>query len=144
MITATWRADFIEQFLRGAAAAGVEVVCRCMSNRENSIWRSVCRPDWKFFAASILSNSSRGKRRAGVHVRGHVSQHVPFPAEVFHELAGQLDRIPLHAVDAGHAQFLDLRQQVVQAVAEFMEQGDDFVVGEQRRFAAHRRRRNCS
>ena len=31
-----------------------------MSNSENSIWRSVCMPLWKFFAASILSNSSRG------------------------------------------------------------------------------------
>src|SRR3954471_8372760 len=31
-----------------------------MSSSENSTWRRVCKPDWKFFAASILSYSARG------------------------------------------------------------------------------------
>ena len=75
---------------------------------------------------------------AGVHMLGHVVHHVPFPAEVLHELAGQLHRVPFHAVDAGHAEVFDPGQQVVQAVAEFVEQGDHFVVGEQRRLAADR------
>ena len=69
---------------------------------------------------------------------GHALQHVPLPAEVLHELAGQLDRVPFHAVDAGHAEVLDARQQVVQAVAEFVEQGQHFVVREERGLAAHR------
>ena len=60
----------------------------------------------------------------------HALQHVPFPAVVFHELRGQFDGIPFDAVDAGHAQFLAARQQVVQAVAGFVEQGDHFVMRE--------------
>ncbi len=78
------------------------------------------------------------QRLAGVDVGGHALQHFPFPAVVFHELRGQFDRIPLDAVDAGNAQFLAARQQVVQAVAGFVEQGDHFVVGEGGRLAAHR------
>ncbi len=31
-----------------------------MSNSANSIWRTVCIPLWKFFAAIILSKSGRG------------------------------------------------------------------------------------
>src|SRR5471030_1798112 len=31
-----------------------------MSSSENSTCRSVCKPDWKFFADSILSYSARG------------------------------------------------------------------------------------
>ncbi len=31
-----------------------------MSNDENTIWRSVIMPFWKFFAASMRSNSARG------------------------------------------------------------------------------------
>jgi hypothetical protein len=115
---------------------GANSLCRCMSNRANSIWRTVCMPAWKFLAASILSNRSLGRGYAGFHVGGHVLHHVPFPAEVFHELGGQFHRVPFHAVDARHAQVLDLGEQVVQAVAEFVEQGDDVVVGEQGRFAA--------
>ena len=66
-------------------------------------------------------------------------QHVPFPAEILHELAGQLDRVPFDAVDARDAEVLDAGEQVVQAVAEFVEQRDHFVVREQRRLAADRR-----
>jgi hypothetical protein len=66
-------------------------------------------------------------------VGGHVLEHFPFPAEVFHELRWQFDRIPFDAGDARHAQLIDLRQHVVQAMAEFVEQGDHFIVGEQRR-----------
>ncbi len=75
------------------------------------------------------------QRFARVHVRGHALQVVPFPAEVLHELAGQLHRIPFHAVDAGHAQFADTGQQLVQAMAHFMEQGGHFVVAEGGRLA---------
>jgi hypothetical protein len=64
-------------------------------------------------------------------------QHVPFPAEVLHELAGQLHGVPLHAADARHVAFVHLGQHVVQAVAELVEQGDDVVVRQQRRLAIH-------
>ena len=54
---------------------------------------------------------------AGFFVVGHLCQDVVFPDEVFHKLAGQLDGVPLDAVDAGYAQFVHLGEQVVQAVA---------------------------
>jgi hypothetical protein len=95
----------------------------------------VCRPLWKFFAAIILSNSARGSGSPVSAWAVMPLQHVPFPAEVLHELAGQFDRIPFDAVDAGHRQFVDLGEQVVQAVAALVEQGDHVVVGEGGRFA---------
>ena len=76
--------------------------------------------------------------RAGFFVRGHLRQYVVFPNEVFHKLAGQLDRVPLDAVDAGYAHFVNLGQQVVQAVAGFVEEGDDFVVAQTCFFVAYR------
>ena len=42
------------------APAGSKSTCSSMSNIENTIWRSVPVSLWKFFAAIILSNSSRG------------------------------------------------------------------------------------
>ena len=58
-------------------------------------------------------------------------ERLALPAEVLHELAGQLDGVPFDAVDARHRRPADLGQQVVQAVAELVEQGDDVVVGQQ-------------
>jgi len=54
------------------------------------------------------------------------------------ELAGQFHRVPLHAADTRDAEVFDFSQQVVQAVAELVEQGDDFIVREQRGLAAYR------
>jgi hypothetical protein len=68
---------------------------------------------------------------------GHVAQHVPLPAEVLHELAGQLHGVPLDAADARDVALVHLGQHVVQAVAELVEQGDDVVVRQQRRLAVH-------
>lgn len=65
---------------------------------------------------------------AGFFVGGHLCQYIVFPNEVFHKLAGQFDRVPFYAVDAGHAQFVHLGKQVVQSVAGFVEEGEDFVV----------------
>ena len=59
---------------------------------------------------------------------GHLCQDVVFPDEVFHKLAGQFYCVPFHAVDAAYAEFVYLGEQVVQAVAGFVEEGDDFVV----------------
>ena len=65
-------------------------------------------------------------------MRAHVSDYVPFPAEVLHELARQFDRVPFNTADAGHMPFVDAGQQMLQAVAEFVEQRDHVVVREQR------------
>ena len=80
------------------------------------------------------------QRLARVDVGGQALQHVPLPAEVLHELARQLDRVPLDAGDAGDADVVDARQHVVQAVAELVEQRGDVVVRQQRRLALERRR----
>ena len=84
-----------------------------------------------------LVEQRAGQRGAGVHMGRHVFEHIPFPAEVLHELAGQLYRVPFHTADARHIMVVHLGQQVVQAVAEFVEQGDDVVVGQQRWLAIH-------
>jgi hypothetical protein len=88
-------------------------------------------------AAVILSNSARGSGSPVSTWRRHVLEHVPLPAEVFHELARQLDRVPLDAADARHVALVHLREHVVQAVAELVEEGGHVVVREQRRLAVH-------
>ena len=47
-----------------------------------------------------------------------MTQHLPFPTEIFHELARQFDRIPLDAIDAGYPEIFHLRQQVMQPMAK--------------------------
>ena len=37
---------------------------------------------------------------ARLDMGGHVPEHLPFPAKIFHELAGQFHRVPLDAADA--------------------------------------------
>ncbi len=106
-----------------------------MSSSANSTWRSVCRPLWKFFAASILSNSARGSGSPVSTCAVRRANDVPLPAEVLHELARQLDGVPFDAGDAGHAEVVDLRQHVLQAVAELVEQRGHVVVRQQRRLA---------
>ena len=76
------------------------------------------------------------QRLAGVDMRRHVFENLPLPAEVFHELAGQLHGIPLDAADARDIALVHLGQHVVQAVPELVKQGGDIVVREQRRLAA--------
>ncbi len=104
-----------------------------MSKSANSIWRTVCRPLWKFFAATILSKSAARQRRAGLAVPRHVRDDVPFPAEVLHELRGELHRVPLDAGQARHPELVHAREQLVQAVAELVEERDHLVVREERR-----------
>ena len=77
---------------------------------------------------------------AGLVVPGNHLQRFPFPAPVLKELAGQFDGIPGNTVDAGHTWIVDAGQHVMQAVAEFMEQGLDLVVGQQCRLVTDRRR----
>jgi hypothetical protein len=78
------------------------------------------------------------QRLAGVDVRRHVAcSTLPLPAEVLHELARELHRVPFDAADARHVALVHLREHVVQAVAGLVEQGDHVVVREQRRLALH-------
>ena len=80
------------------------------------------------------------QRRAAVDMRPTGAAAPPTPTQVLHELAGQLDRIPLDAGDARHAEIVDAREQVVQAVAELVEQRLHVVVRQQRGAAVQRRR----
>jgi hypothetical protein len=57
-------------------------------------------PDWKFFAAIILSNSVRGSGAPVSTWAVMPFENFPFPAEIFHELAGQFDGIPFHTAYA--------------------------------------------
>ena len=74
---------------------------------------------------------------ARVDMRRHMLEHIPLPAKVLHELAGQLDRVPFHPADARHVTLVDLAQEVVQAMAKFVEQRRHVVVRQQGRFAAN-------
>ncbi|KAG0946966.1 hypothetical protein G6F31_014260 [Rhizopus arrhizus] len=82
---------------------------------------------------AVVERARQGFAR--VHMGRQLLHHRPFPAEVLHELARQFHRIPLHAIDAGHAQFTDAGQQLVQSVAHLMEQRGHFVVAEGGRLA---------
>ena len=48
-------------------------------------------------------------------------QGFPIPTEVFHELARQFHRIPLHPTNAGHAKMIHAGQHMVETVTELME-----------------------
>jgi len=63
----------------------------------------------------------------------HPLHDAPLPAVVLHELRWQFDGVPLDTVDAGNGQLVDACQQVVQAVAGLVKEGDYFVVREGRR-----------
>ena len=54
----SWRTS-LSSAMQSLACSGS--ACKRMSKSENSIWRRVCKPLWKFLAANILSNSARGK-----------------------------------------------------------------------------------
>ena len=78
-----------------------------------------------------LVKKGPGQRFARIDVGGHVFKYIPFPAKIFHELAWQFNRIPLHTADPRDIAFIDLTQQVVQSVAELMKEGGHVVMREQ-------------
>lgn len=78
------------------------------------------------------------QRFTGFIMAGDKRQRFRLPAPVLHKLARQLDRIPRHPADAGNPGGVDASQHMVQTVAELVEQGDHFVMGEQRRLAVDR------
>ena len=80
-----------------------------------------------------------GNRLAGLVVPREQVQRLALPAPVLHDLAGQLDEIPRH-VGAGQRADFHAAQQVVQQVAELVEDGLHFAMRQQRGLAAHRRR----
>ena len=75
---------------------------------------------------------------AGLVVAADDIQGLAFPAPVFHELARQLDRVPGDAVDPGDARVVHPRQEMVEAVPELVEQGDDLAVRQERGLFADR------
>ena len=85
----------------------------------------------KVFGCQHFVEQRAGQGFAGVDMGGHVLQHSPFPTKVFHKLAGQFYGVPFHTAYSRHISFVHLREQVVQAVSKFMEQGDDVFVREQ-------------
>ena len=60
-----------------------------------------------------------------------MSEHGPFPAKVFHELTGQLDRVPFNTADARDILLIDLREHVMQSMSKLMEQRDHVIMGQQ-------------
>jgi hypothetical protein len=118
----------------GARRLGVQR----MSNSANSIWRSVCMPLWKLRAASMRSNSARGSgapvstwavmRCSTSHSQQKFSMNWLGSSTASHSTPLMPDTPARH-----------LRQHVVQAVAELVEQGDHVVVRQQRRLVAHGR-----
>ena len=69
-----------------------------------------------------------GRDRLAVGVAGEGGQHVGVPRPLLEHLARRLDEVPLGG-DAGEAEPLALpAEDVVDEVAELVEQGDDLVV----------------
>ena len=103
-----------------------------MSNSASSIWRTIAMPLPKLRADSIRSNSARGSG-APVSACAVMCDSTSHSQQiVLHELAGQLDGVPLDALQSRHAGDVDARQQLMQAVAELVEQRRHFAVREQR------------
>ena len=74
-----------------------------------------------------------GQPFAGLVMAREKIERLAVPAEILHELAGKFDRIPFHAVDAADRRQIHLGKHVMQAMAEFVEQGQYVVVRQQRR-----------
>ena len=90
-------------------------------------------------ARFIFWNRSSGIGCAGFLVAREQVERLALPAPVLHDLRGQLDEIPGHA-GAGQAAHFHAAQQVVQQVAEFVEDGLHFAMRQQRGLAADGRR----
>jgi len=97
------------------------------------------KPALKVLRRDHLVEQRARQRRAGVDVRGQQLQHLPFPREVLHELAGQLlpHPTPRHGYRP-NADFIDPGEQMMQSVTKLMEQREDFVECEESRFATDR------
>ena len=80
-----------------------------------------------------------GQALAGLPVAREQVQRLALPAPVLHDLRGQLDEIPGDA-GAGQAAHFDAAQQVMQQMAELMEDGFGFAMRQQRGLAVDGRR----
>lgn len=63
----------------------------------------------------------------------HRADDLAIPSEVFHQLAGQLDGVPLEAVCPSNRRTIDQSEQVVQAMTGLMQERDDVGVGQEGR-----------
>ena len=59
-------------------------------------------------------------------------QRGTFPAPVLQELAGQFNRVPWYAVDAGHRRLIHFRQHVMKSMAKLVKQRQHILMGQQR------------
>ena len=86
-----------------------------------------------------LLEETRGNRFSGFMMAGEEVEALALPAEVFHELRGQFYEVPVnaHAIERGD---FHVATELVQQMPEFMEDGGDFIMREQRRLAIDRRR----
>ena len=83
------------------------------------------------FGGDHLLKQTRGDGLAAFVMLREEIEALAFPAEVFHQLRGQLDEVPVNtdAIERGN---FDVAAELVQQVAELMENGADLVVREQR------------
>ncbi len=121
--TATSTADLLQQLQSVSAGSRIEIVMQMhVEQRELELAHGL-QSALEILGREHFVEQLARQRLPAIHVLGHACQHVPLPAEVLHELAGQLHRIPLDAVDARDAAMLHAREQMMQPVAELVEQG---------------------
>ena len=122
------------------AAVGIEAVVQLqVEQREEQLAQHVRARAVGARGAQLLEQRIR-QRRAGLEVAREAEQGLAVIAPVLHELAGQLDRVPLDVADARGQPVVDPGQHVLQAVAELVEERLDLVERHQRRLVADRRR----
>ena len=136
-------AHFIEQFHDARALSGVEFQMQAEIEQREFELANQKQAGMKMARGEHALEQIVRQQFAGLPMAREQIQRVALPGEIFHELARQLDRIPLDAVDAGDAGIIDFGQQMMQAVSEFVEQRGHFIVREQRRLLARSAARNC-
>ena len=84
-----------------------------------------------------------GELLAGLVVAGHAGQHVLVPGEILHQLARQLDRVPLEPVGAGDARPVHLGEEQVDAVPGLVQQRRHVVVRSAKTASRRHPARSC-
>ena len=122
--------DFAADFVDQASLAAVFVVETEVGQRQFELAAESAGGE-VVFGGNQAVDQFGGQRFAALVVTGYQRQHFFVPHPVFQHLAGEFDGIPRHAVDAGYGGHVDDAEHLVQAVAEFVEQGNGFVVQQQ-------------
>ena len=116
-----------------APPPGAYALCSSMSNSANSSCRTIAMPLWKLRAASISLEQRARQRFAGVDVRASSTTSTSHSQQKF-SMNWLGSSTASHSTPwmSGHAGHVDARQQLVQPMAELVEQRDHLVVGERR------------